>query len=1121
MGSFKDEFKPLNIWGGTSSVDSNSNIKSGDTPPSRLSYNSDELRRKLVSRNLYTEFTQYPLQENDKQKIVNSVSSLMDKLLPFKSFNLSNSVIGRLVSTPQTPLTDIGLIMLGKQFALNFQSNLTSEVFPTINLRNLFDGNSNTKLFQKKVKYNITRKTEGTTVEDFIEDFFGYHPRRNNIFNYKTTNKEYLQNTGVGQLDFLFGNSSPDNTGGLNKNIYKPVNRNLTDYTDAAEQSGNKIYPRAILMEGNRTIFYDFAGSTINNINLLNTYNPYVPFELTPDAEDEANDEMVKSYVDSSTESGGQEYAPNKYFVRDYMGQTDKGRERKFGEDNDWIGRDSEFNDNVNDQFIWGFDGVSDRANNRLSKLRGVDNTVGGDSIGSGSKTPKEPKDFKIRTGLLEYTRNLLNATEGQVVDQTRKLYKKGDELVGINGSGLWKAPDFSLKTFSGKTGIRQHSVLDQYDRFAKAIRFEGNQVYGGNPDSVIYNSVLPRIHPVWDRENNKFNNKNLMFSIENLAVVAVGGDDSYGIIDDEYGTLIPRSEVGPFNGRIMWFPPYGLNLNEVATAKYNSTVVFGRNEPIYNYTYSERSATISFMLIIDYPEQVKNFLKNGSHKELAEFFGFGGPEFNPQPYINNASKKEFENRNKIVEFEGPTKKTVPDVTLPSEISISFPNDIPQSGNIGADVIDKMYLDYRYEIIDGLNSVDGTGFGLNEDIYLKSGVTIVNGEVVFNPPSGFSQANAPYIAGQRVLDDSLFNLFNDPDNVKYFKINIVGGATALYTPGIENPADTEKSIEYNKNLGLRRAEVAKAFIIERIKKIFPDTYSTILQGLTIETNTDGRRSENYDTKDSIPERGAKEERTAIIRFEQMFTPIEPKKQSVTSDVKQNINTLKNENLTLQASDNVQKRNSGSYDVMEERTSDTNRDKDGAILKGFQSITGNYFYPAFHSQTPEDFHKRLTFLQQCTRQGSAIRSTAEKDQYGITRVKNSVFGRQPICILRIGDFFYTKVIIENVTIDYDETVWDTNPEGFGMQPMIAKITLQMKVLGGQSLKGPIDALQNAVSFNYYANSTFTDRGIYATPTNESDKQQSYIEGVLSNKEQQFKDEFKAKFGETKYNEIFGE
>jgi hypothetical protein len=178
--------------------------------------------------------------------------------------------------------------------------------------------------------------------------------------------------------------------------------------------------------------------------------------------------------------------------------------------------------------------------------------------------------------------------------------------------------------------------------------------------------------------------------------------------------------------------------------------------------------------------------------------------------------------------------------------------------------------------------------------------------------------------------------------------------------------------------------------------------------------------------------------------------------------------------------------------MKERSVD-----DTAILHGFNSITDNYYYPVFHSQTPEDFHKRLTFLQQCTRQGAATHYFTDANDMS---ARNSVFGRQPICILRYGDFMYTKVIIESVNFDYADAPWDMNPEGFGMQPMMAKITLTMKIIGGQSLKGPIDALQNAVSFNYYANSNFTDKGMYILPSAMAAKQASYKSGVKTDLDQ---------------------
>ena len=153
----------------------------------------------------------------------------------------------------------------------------------------------------------------------------------------------------------------------------------------------------------------------------------------------------------------------------------------------------------------------------------------------------------------------------------------------------------------------------------------------------------------------------------------------------------------------------------------------------------------------------------------------------------------------------------------------------------------------------------------------------------------------------------------------------------------------------------------------------------------------------------------------------------------------------------------------------------------------------YFNPAYHSITPEGFNARLAFLHQCTRQGHTIGASdgsfAVKNNMsngnGTTKEYrssgNMAFGRPPICVLRIGDFYNTRIIINSITIDYENPQWDMNPEGIGIQPMYAKISLNFMFLGGSDLEAPISRLQNAVSFNYYANqSVYDDRadiGIY--------------------------------------------
>ena len=147
-----------------------------------------------------------------------------------------------------------------------------------------------------------------------------------------------------------------------------------------------------------------------------------------------------------------------------------------------------------------------------------------------------------------------------------------------------------------------------------------------------------------------------------------------------------------------------------------------------------------------------------------------------------------------------------------------------------------------------------------------------------------------------------------------------------------------------------------------------------------------------------------------------------------------------------------------------------------MVKRYISDKVDYFDPAFHSITPEGFNARLTFLHQCLRQGPTISASdlGMGSRYG---AGNLSFGRAPFCILRIGDFFNTKICIDSINIEYDAkggVQWDLNPEGIGLQPMIANVNVNFKFLGGSDISGPISRLQNAVSFNYYANTSVYDR-----------------------------------------------
>jgi len=1049
-------------------------------PPSRLSESTAQLRKELVSRNLYAPDTQYPLKsKNVVTSTVNAINGIIGAITPFKSYNLENTTYGRLLTgNEQTPLTTIGLAMLAKQFAYNAASSISQDNIPIIKIGNLFDGKSTTKLFTKRIEYSITIKTGNTKFQNFLNSAAYSYSAKDYSFNENSSNSDFIENTGSGQLQFL----------------YKHINKNLFKQN----------------WDSSNTVFYDYADKVMfpitNSDTLINKNKKGgIFFSLNPLAKysgsiinsiDTANNNMINAVNNNNAIYS--EYGIKYDYIERLGTPTKKLGKTYIASKNEWISTETEFVNNQDkneNKIVWGRDGIDWYSNDKLNFLRGEDTITGVDDEKSSAKFIT---DFKAENGLLQYTRNLVIATQGRVADITRKAFVDVDDnIVGFQGSGLYRANNSNYAKKSGiadKKGVRQHTVLDQYNRFAKAIRFNGNVEYNGNSNSVIYKSVLPRIHPTIDNINNQevLNNKNLMLSIENLAVnIFANPEDGVGITDDEYGSAIPACEVGPFNGRIMWFPPYNMEIQETSTAKYEPTVMVGRNEPMYNYQNSERTATINFTLLIDYPPQVKNYK---THKEMAEFFTFGGDSNTPdKTYIDNLQYKLTLIQIEIDKIRNKKPPELPDLENPNEQYLYFPNDIPKPNDILNTIVDDMYKTYTYEIIDNFPSCDGDSFGLNRHIFYITGVskTIVGGKTIqyFTTPPTKSQYTAIETTdqyGEVTLNKILKEKFENEDHRKYFDIIIEGGASKLYTEG--NPKDVEEEIEYNKALGKRRADATKILVERRLVEMFG---ANVLKDINIKVTSKGSISAKdvNATKKRIPERPTKEERFAKISIVKNDNYAQPKEVPLTTQEKIRLDILIVEMERIQQLIN-DGHNVAENCVMKERTIG------GTTLNGFKSITDNYYSPVFHSQTPEDFHKRLTFLQQCTRQGSAIKYDSKVDANGILRAKNSVFGRQPICILRVGDFWYTKVIIETVNVDYSETTWDTNPEGFGMQPMIAKVTLNMKVIGGQSLKGPIDALQNAATYNYYANSNYTKDGRYLLPSAIADLQDTYRNGITA-------------------------
>jgi hypothetical protein len=919
---------------------------------SRLQTNSESIRNNLVSRNLYTPDNIYPIDSNTSTKIINTISKISSTLSPFRSIDLKNSVIGRL-TTKGSPISEIGLICLGNQLANNAASKLSKDYLPTINIGNLFDKSVGTKLFTKKKNFNITKNIFGSQSgllsigKKVLNITEGYYPN-NSPFPKNVTNKELLDNTGSGIIEIRNSN--------LNRNLYQS-NFNKTSFNFLSiDQRNNKNYKFFDTLYNN-----NFTDSETANNNLSISYSKL-------NKGDEYGDVTYMSNQIGKTTLNFKNYDSLNNFPNDGKSEYGKSNNPDYNKNN-WI-----FG-HQNLDLHW-------------------DHLTPNDSL----------TNYGNIGGLVEFTRNIMVASKGKYISINKKIYKHNEGTYGFNGSAMFEAPSTALEDFKDKRGLRQHTFKDQYNNFSKAIRYSGNKNYVGNKDSVIYETVSPRIHPPINTKG-KDDNKNIMFSIENLAFqVNLNDKKTHGvIINSDDNLTIPLSEVGAFGGRIMWFPPYDLTIVETSDAKSTSTVFLGRNEPIYNYENTERSATITFKLLADYPSNLHDF-KGKSQKEIIEFFTYGGkPQENIITNINT-------NGSDIT-----TTKSSIDQKI---FEVFFPNDEPKL-NSDVETIIQRIIDIGYGITNG---------DINQHSFLSSIYDVYN-----------------YIESD-TLNDILEKCVNYD-----VEIEINGYSSKLYTDS------------YNKELSLRRCNAVKYLIQQRAKlkniNIDDNNFKLIPHGST-EAKESTNTVENVSTLDSINSRFV---RVYIRTY---------KKNSLLKQVTSPTNTTLN---NVEVDSIYEKSFTSNYDTL---PIDTNPSVE------YQSIKDNYYMPVFHSQTPEDYHRRLTFLQQCTRQGAAQKSKDSKNN-----ISNSVFGRQPICILRIGDFFYTKIIINSINFNYKDGIWDMNPEGFGLQPLMCDVTLNIKLIGGQSLKGPIDILQNAIGFNYYANSTFTDKGIYQIPNKALEKQET--------------------------------
>ena len=593
---------------------------------------------------------------------------------------------------------------------------------------------------------------------------------------------------------------------------------------------------------------------------------------------------------------------------------------------------------------------------------------------------------------LLSFTQDLLkgvnSSSVGKVIDQTQTTYQNP------NGQGLDKNGDENFYTKGSNVRdidnpallAREFTVEKPYSTVGDLIRNEAPYTIKDKSHSSLDENGFARIAPKkGDKlflQSGKSSVTNLMFALENLAW-------------KDYESLLPCGEAGPNGGRVMWFPPYAMNITDNSSVNWTNTQFVGRGEPIYTYNNAERSLTLQFKVIVDHPS-ILNAVKNDRKISVDQYFGATSGKLNTNT-IRNQLNISYE---KIKQGMSPGEIDSAEVVNAQGITIGVVNSsfsLPKN-------VEPQTVYYSADTISFIDNVTGNTKNSSFDL------------------DGF-------------IDD-LYSV------IELMDINMTSNTSLGYTLSsacLSIPKDTS-------NLAEDRYNDAILYIKDALTAKLPSTNPPVEKQIAI-NNINTTTTTNFKNSNG---NGCEPIEFQSLNIKVQYNPA--KDRALRSVLPQNelVNAGGN-NLLLKRT--VPLCELDYFEAM---------DKDSRVaLYGSLKEQLRYFSPAFHSITPEGFNNRLTFLLQCTRQGPSIQKTSSSPS-------NMAFGRPPVCVLRIGDFYHTKVVIDSVNIGYDDALWDLNADGIGIQPMIATVDLNMKVIGGSSLTGPINKLQNALSHHFFAN-----------------------------------------------------
>jgi hypothetical protein len=556
---------------------------------------------------------------------------------------------------------------------------------------------------------------------------------------------------------------------------------------------------------------------------------------------------------------------------------------------------------------------------------------------------------------------------------------------------------------WKGKNDCRSFRKNDEYltKGFSRALRSGGN----GNEHSVLFDSIVPKMFP--EKGNTHKDFKRFMFSFENLA------------FDHESYSNLPYSEQGAYGGRVMWFPFYGVKFSESLGAKLDEQRFIGRIEPVFSYAGASRTVNLSFTLIMDYPLGANSpIIKN--NQDLSNYYDNCNDIFDKV----NIGKEPLPDKTPVISGT-VTPEVQPNFKSPIEnLFIYFGNDLfevdPTYESTGKN---KVFNDLFNSIL--ISFLDNKNDAKNINIIIEGNASKKYGSN-YNTTLGFKRAYDFY---RYIIENSSLSNLTFKESNNFYDTTFVNKKVG------NNPVAITTTDNKNTKFTFTNDDRKIKFIISS----------------NGEDNATGKDDE-VTTTNAIDSRNAR-----LVSINKTAGDV----AQSSIDIKPTVTEINNKKDSDSGNDTIKEDDNTDFKDWEIPFKKSITEIDYSKLEGYEYRDS--FRPAYHSQTPYDFHNRLTFLNQLVRPGKTIGG-------GTNSANNSIFGKMPICVLRLGDFLHTKIAITSIDIDYLQT-YDLNPEGHGVQPMIADVKMSFHVLGGQSMQTAVDVLQRAIDTNFYANSTF--------------------------------------------------